>query len=203
MSAQTPAPAAAPAQSTGGDPSGQPRPVEPGRLEKSAENSGLVVGEKKTGTTTATTADDGYKTEFVKVYQDAGVVGVSMLTLLVLCLLLGLFCTRLLKMYISLTESRDTLEAARTQAIEKLTTAMVLLRSETNTVVAELRRDNDINAAKVGSLAEAAERHATAAQRAHTMLERVYDAARDSAELLRRAEAALENPEPRGRKRAE
>lgn len=86
--------------------------------------------------------DSAYKTEFVKVYQDAGVVGVSMLTLLVLCLLLGLFCGRLIKMYITLTEQRDRIEAARTEAIEKLTANLLLLRSEMTTAVAEVRREN-------------------------------------------------------------
>ena len=139
-----------------GDPSGVARQVQPGRLEKAEQNSGLVVGQRADPTedTKALTEDAQYKTEFVKIYQDAGVVGVSMLTLLVLCLLLGLFCSRLIKMYIALTESRDALETARTVAIEKLTTNMILLRNETATVVAELRREHTAHADKLQDLCE-------------------------------------------------
>lgn len=188
-------PEQAPAQTTGvaaqGDPSGVARPVEAGRLERSANNSGVIVGESKTTTTTqpsathAGTSEDAYKTEFVKVYQDAGVVGMSMLTLLVLCLLLGLFCSRLIKMYIALTASRDTLEAARTAAIEKLTTSLVLLRSETNTVVAELRREHDHHSERLTTLTNSTERYAEKAQRSYEMLERLYEAARTSTSLAR------------------
>lgn len=93
-----------------------------------------------------------YKVEFVKVYQDAGVVGVSMLTLLVLCLLLGLFCGRLIKMYIALTESRDKVETARTEAIEKLAANVLLLRTEMTAAVAEIRRENADTNVKLSAL---------------------------------------------------
>lgn len=96
--------------------------------------------------------DSAYKTEFVKVYQDAGVVGAAMLTLLVLCLLLGLFCGRLIKMYITLTEQRDRIESARTEAIEKLTANLLLLRSEMSSAVAEVRRENAETSAKLAAL---------------------------------------------------
>lgn len=128
----------------------------PGRMEANKENSGVLVGETKT---TSSAGDVGYKTEFVKVYQDAGVVGLTTLTLLVLCCLLGLFCTRLIKMYTALTESRDALEQARTTAIEKLTTSLLLLRTDTTAVVTELKREHEFHAAtleRVGRLAEAA-----------------------------------------------
>ncbi len=154
---------------TGGDPSGVPRALEPGRLERSGNNSGVVVGETKT---TSSTGSDAYKTEFVKVYQDAGVVGAAMLTLLVLCVLLGLFCGRLIKMYTALTESRDSLETARTVAIEKLTTSMVLLRSETNTVVAELRREHESQTQSMAAMSAAMDRYADRQQRSYEQLER-------------------------------
>ena len=184
--AVTPA-AVAPAQ-TGADPSGQARQVEPGRVERAAANSGLIVGETKT---TASTGDQTYKTEFVKVYQDAGVVGVSMLTLLVLCVLLGLFCSRLIKMYTALTESRDNLETARTVAIEKLTTSMVLLRGETNAVVQELRREHESALGKMTELASgqreqasALDRYAESARRANDQLERVYEVTRNLPDVV-------------------
>lgn len=144
-----------PAQAQSGDPSGVPRTVAPGTSERNRENSGLVVGETKT---VSSTGDDTYKTEFVKVYQDAGVVGAAMLTLLVLCLLLGMFCSRLIKMYTALTESRDTLETARTVAIEKLSTSLILLRSETSTVIAELRREHDSHALQISALISGVDR---------------------------------------------
>jgi hypothetical protein len=126
------------------------RPVDAAGLERAGNDSGIVIGETRTdGKTTATTGDDQYKTEFVKVYQDAGVVGVSMLTLLVLCVLLGLFCSRLIKMYISLTNSRDAVESARSAAIEKLTMGVVLLRSETSAAIAEFRREGTETANKL------------------------------------------------------
>jgi len=137
-----------------GDPSGESRPLEDGRLQKAGENSGLIVGETKTHTGTG---DDAYKTEFVKVYQDAGVVGVAMLTLLVLCLLLSLFCSRLIKMYVALTESRDNLESARSIAIEKLTTSLLMLRSETNSAVSELRREHDETLSTINRLTVASD----------------------------------------------
>lgn len=99
--------------------------------------------------------DGTYKTEFVKVYQDAGVVGAAMLTLLVLCTLLGLFCSRLIKMYITLTEQRDKVEAARTAAIEQLSQNMVLLRSEMSAAVTEVRRENAAAAAKLDAIRSA------------------------------------------------
>jgi hypothetical protein len=192
-------PAAVAASPSGADPSGQARQVEPGRVERAAANSGLIVGETKT---TASTGDQTYKTEFVKVYQDAGVVGMAMLTLLVLCVLLGLFCSRLIKMYTALTESRDNLETARTVAIEKLTTSMVLLRGETNAVVQELRREHESALAKMVELASgqreqasALDRYAERAQRANDQLERVYEVTRTIPEAIEKDRARSERIE--------
>lgn len=125
----------------------QHAPAPPVQLPAQAPESEVVAGVEQ--------PDGTYKTEFVKVYQDAGVVGAAMLTLLVLCLLLGLFCSRLIKMYITLTEGRDRVEAARTAAIEQLSQNLVLLRSEMNNAVAELRRENAAAAAKLDAVRSA------------------------------------------------
>lgn len=76
------------------------------------DTSGIVQG-------VAVNDNNNYQTEFVKVYQDAGVIGVAMLTLLALCVLLGLFSLRLLKMYVELTKARDALEDKRVLFSEK------------------------------------------------------------------------------------
>jgi hypothetical protein len=181
-------PAAVAASPSGADPSGQARQVEPGRVERAAANSGLIVGETKT---TASTGDQTYKTEFVKVYQDAGVVGMAMLTLLVLCVLLGLFCSRLIKMYTALTESRDNLETARTVAIEKLTTSMVLLRREHESALAKMVE----LASGQREQASALDRYAERAQRANDQLERVYEVTRTIPEAIEKDRARSERIE--------
>lgn len=123
-----------------------PTPAPEAPVISPGENSGIVVGTTKTVSTDAKTAtgtqDVSYQREFIKVYQDAGVVGLSFLTLLVLCVLLGMFCIRLLKMFQSLTSSRDVLETARTTTIEKLTTSILLLRQEFSTSVSEIRQEH-------------------------------------------------------------
>lgn len=82
------------------------------------------------GGTTTTTQVDPYKTEFVKVYQDAGVIGVAMLTLLVICVLLAILTFRLAKMYSNLITARDSLDAARVTVIEKLTENILGIRTD-------------------------------------------------------------------------
>lgn len=189
------------------DPSGVGRPVEQGRLEKSAGNSGIVVGESKD--LTASTAEDPYKTEFVKVYQDAGVVGVAMLTLLVLCLLLGLFCSRLIKMYIALTGSRDVLEATRTTAVEKLATSMLVMRSEVTTALGEIRKEHESHAARMEQLAASITESRTRADPALAQLREVHEAmerlervsAQDRQDKLERLEQLLSQTTPKGGKR--
>lgn len=101
------------------DPNGEPRPISTDRVDPAKNNSGVIVGEVKQ-TSSSTGQPEEYKTAFVKVYQDAGVIGVAMLTLLALCLVMGFFNVRLLKMYTALTESRDKLDASRTQALERI-----------------------------------------------------------------------------------
>lgn len=126
------------------------RPVSPDRQTKVGHDSGVLVGvgtddesslptvpETSTAqpgtrddSPTRSTSSDPYKTQFIKVYQDAGVVGLSMLTLIVLCVTLGWFCIRLLKMYVALTEGRDKLESARSVALERLTTTVLTNQSQ-------------------------------------------------------------------------
>lgn len=130
------------------------------------DDSGIVVGTTRTvdqrTTPAGTTQDVSYQREFIKVYQDAGVVGLSFLTLLVLCVLLGLFTMRLLRMFQALTASRDALETARTTAIEKLTTSVLLLRQEFASGVSELRGE-----------------HATMSSRLDRVCDRLSDARTD------------------------
>jgi HAMP domain-containing protein len=80
--------------------------------------------------TTTSTQTDPYKTEFVKVYQDAGVIGVAMLTLLVICALLSILAFRLAKMYSTLVTSRDALDEKRLEVSEKLTAAVLEVKAE-------------------------------------------------------------------------
>lgn len=101
------------------DPNGEPRPIPTERVEPAKNNSGILVGEVKEPSS-HTGQPEEYKTAFVKVYQDAGVIGAAMLTLLALCLVMGFFNVRLLKMYTALTESRDKLDASRTNALERI-----------------------------------------------------------------------------------
>jgi len=147
-----------------------------------AESGQVITGTTKTtgtsttgGVTTTTTGTaDSYQTEFVRVYQDAGVVGVAMLTLLVLCLLLGMFCTRLIRMYTTLTSSRDAVEAARSQAIEKLTMSVVLMRSENTAGLAEYRRQGDERAEQIKSLVRSVEQYEARTDKAYTLLVEVH-----------------------------
>lgn len=137
-------------------------------LTGTTRSTGTSTTEGVTTTTAGTT--DAYRTEFVKVYQDAGVVGVAMLTLLVLCLLLGLFCTRLIKMYTTLTSSRDAVETARGQAIEKLTMSVVLLRSESTAGLAEYRRHSAERGEQLKNLTRTLEEYANRSEKAHGVL---------------------------------
>lgn len=121
------------------DPSGVPRAVDADRMDKSQNNSGIVVGEESVAvkTTTGQTTDTT-QTAFIKVYQDAGVIGVSMLTLLVLCILLGSFCLRLLKLYAAMSVAQDQISSSRTVAVEKLATATLLVQAEVKSLKASL-----------------------------------------------------------------
>jgi len=96
------------------------QPIPPGS-PVARQESGIVQGLSETSET------GSYQTEFVRVYQDAGVIGVSMLTLLALCLLLGLFSLRLLKMYVALTESRDKIDQARNEIALKVAESLLTL----------------------------------------------------------------------------
>lgn len=84
------------------------------------ETTGLVKG-------VSVIEDRSYQTEFIKVYQDAGVIGAAMITLLALCVLLGVFCLRLLKMYTLLTTSRDDLETKRGLFSEKIAERLMVI----------------------------------------------------------------------------
>jgi hypothetical protein len=99
----------------------------------------VVVGESKT---TASTGDSQYKTEFVKVYQDAGVIGVAMLTLLVLCLVMGWFSMRVLKMYTTMLDSRDKAESLRLEFFDKLTTAVTQVSIDVASLKTQLSSDH-------------------------------------------------------------
>lgn len=88
--------------------------------------------------TQATTQADPYKTEFVKVYQDAGVIGVAMLTLLVIAAILSILLFRLTRMYGNLVTARDQLDAARVTVIEKLTENIIGIRAESGTLRNEI-----------------------------------------------------------------
>lgn len=139
-------------------------------------SSTRTTGTSTTGGVTTTTAStsDNYKTEFVKVYQDAGVVGAAMLTLLALCLLLGLFCTRLIKMYTTLTASRDAVEAARSGAIEKLTMSVVLLRSENTAALSQFRAQGEQRSERIAALERALNTFTERSGAAHTMLVEIH-----------------------------
>lgn len=131
------------------------RPI-PSDAPVARESSGIVVGvtrEPSPGTHTST-SDGSYKTEFVKVYQDAGVIGLSMLTLLVLCFLLGMFSLRLLRMYVSLTESRDKLETVRSAFFEKITERLLTLESKVEKVTTELRSDHIVQTGLLTTLVD-------------------------------------------------
>lgn len=130
-------------------PSGELRPVPPDAPVAGHAESGVVQGVTKTN---SSTGEDSYKTQFVKVYQDAGVIGASMLTLLVLCFLLGMFSLRLLKMYVALTESRDKLDAARTEFSSKMVEKIIILETTQKNVITELRADHTIQTTKLDAI---------------------------------------------------
>jgi hypothetical protein len=161
-----------------GDLSGVPRPVDPARIEPARSNSGVMVGEttQTEGQTTATTHDDQYKTAFIKVYQDAGVIGASMLTLLVLCVLLGWFSLRLLKMYTTLTESRDKLDAMRTAALERISQTMLTLQASLTTELAKNREDNGNVIVRLERISMEQERKLEILRRDEVILERLQTA---------------------------
>jgi len=120
------------------------RPVPEDAPVVGREESAVVVG--------VIGQPDAYKTEFVKIYQDAGVIGASMLTLLVLCFLLGVFSLRLLKMYVSLMESRDKLETIRSGFLERITERLLTLETKVGTVIVELRSDHTSQSACLDTL---------------------------------------------------
>ena len=122
-----------------GDESGALRPVDQDRLEKNEGNSGIVIGKETTkDTTTSGTTVDSTQTAFIKIYQDAGVIGVSMLTLLVLTVLMGMFSLRLLKLYTASGQAQENASAGRVVAVEKLATAVMLLKNEVTGLAADL-----------------------------------------------------------------
>lgn len=115
--------------------------------DKNTDTKTVTTGTPENGTrttaTTTTTPSDEYKTQFVKVYQDAGVIGVSMLTLLVLCLVMGWFSMRVLRMYTAMVDSRDKAETARLEYFAKLTEAVTVLSSDVKQVMTDLRSDHN------------------------------------------------------------
>lgn len=126
--------------------------------ESSVDTESTTTGTAPDGSPTktqTTTTTDAYKTQFVKVYQDAGVIGASMLTLLVLCFLLGMFSLRILKMYKDLNESRDKTETLRLQYFDTLTTAVLAVETGLHEVAVNLKSDHntqDNNVANVKDL---------------------------------------------------
>lgn len=92
-------------------------------------------------TTTGTTEQS--KTAFIKVYQDAGVIGVAMITMLALCVLMALFSSRLLKMYASLTTTQAELNKTYADAIDRITKAVLITDANIKSATAEIRREHD------------------------------------------------------------
>ena len=129
-------------ESTGGTDTTQPTSGTTGGREYSSAGTSTTTGPSKT---TTTTTSDPYKTEFVKVYQDAGVIGVAMLTLLVICVLLSVLTFRLAKMYSSLITARDSLDAQRVAVIEKLTLAVVEIKGSSDAVMREIQTNRNEN----------------------------------------------------------
>lgn len=120
---------------------GERRPVPDNPTAIGRGQSAVVIGETKT---TSSTGDQQYKTEFVKVYQDAGVIGVAMLTLLVLCLLMGWFSIRVLRLYTSSLDSRDKAETLRLTFFDRLTNAVTVLSADMVETKTILRSDHDL-----------------------------------------------------------
>jgi hypothetical protein len=147
-------------QSANGDPSGVPRPVDPERIPVARANSGIMVGEQATSTTTtAGTQQDQYKTAFIKVYQDAGVIGVAMLTMLAISLISIMFSTRVLKMYSTLVTANTALVSASADATLKIATAMTLLDSTLKSSVNEFRREHDATVITLAEITAIAKRN--------------------------------------------
>jgi len=165
----------------GGDPSGIPRPTTEDRVEKAGSNSGVIVGERvEHQPTTAGTVQPSPQTAFIKVYQDAGVIGLVMLTMVAVCVLLCLFCMRLIKLYSALAESANKIETARTVAVEKLASALLVLDSRVTAVIAELRDEHRDHQDSLRSL--------------ERRVEMADERSRASFELLSRALTSPRNP---------
>lgn len=105
----------------------------------------MMVGEVQT--------DGTSQTAFIKIYQDAGVIGVAMITLLALCVLLGIFSFRLLKMYVALTESRDKLDTTRTLAVERVSASVLSLSSTVQIATTEIRAEHTEHTSKLSEVA--------------------------------------------------
>jgi hypothetical protein len=120
--------------------SGGTTTTSPSTSSAGGQSSSQSGGTTTTGpsSTTTTTVSDPYKTEFVKVYQDAGVVGVAMLTLLVIVAVLAILAFRLAKMYSNLITSRENLEGTRTTVLEKLTESILSVKAEVGTIDGQL-----------------------------------------------------------------
>lgn len=111
--------------SSGGDKTTSPQTTTTEQGSVTSSGGDVTTSPRKTTTTTTT---DPYKTEFVKVYQDAGAIGVAMLSLLVISALLAILTFRVVKMYSSLVTARDSLDASRVTVIEKLTESILAIR---------------------------------------------------------------------------
>lgn len=118
----------------------------------SPQSSSPSTPSKPPARTTATTASDPYKSEFVKVYQDAGVIGVAMLTLLAICVLLSILAFRLAKMYSTLISARDSLDAQRVAVIEKLTLAVVEVKGTIQSVRDDIMVNRQENSSTHGDI---------------------------------------------------
>jgi hypothetical protein len=159
------------------DPNGVPRPLPPERVDPAANNSGILIGEVKdpSPTVAGVQQPDNYKTAFVKVYQDAGVIGVAMLTLLGLCVLMGLFNVRLLKMYTSLTESRDRLDQARTIALEKMSLTVLTLQSTVTLELASLKQTIADQYSKLDRLSSESDKKLEILRREEVLMDKIAD----------------------------
>ena len=118
-------------------------------------------------------ANGSSQTAFIKVYQDAGVIGVAMLTLLTLCILLGILAYRTLKMYASTIEARDNLETARTLAIERVSNAVIALSGTVQSAIAEMREEHGKHMKKIDDVCAAAERNNEILRRVETEVDSV------------------------------
>ena len=108
--------------------------------ESSVDTQSVTTGTAPDGSPTRTqtaTTTDAYKTQFVKVYQDAGVIGASMLSMLVIIAILGALCVRILRMYRDMLTNRDAAETKRLEYFDKLTDSVTLV----STAITHLRSD--------------------------------------------------------------